>query len=145
MIFFCPFGNDLAATWRSHLAYLALEPTWPTWRRGHLAGDFHQTRMLFPYPTWRCGAHLAGGPPGMKHFGQGLIQHPGLKSIDFLGTAKGHGICSWAPGVSDKCFFGGACVFRRMLCRVACDLHCGCLCCCPVIVSPGVGDELRER
>ena len=72
-------------------------------------------------------------------------QHPGLKSIDFLGTAKGHGISSWAPGVPDKGFFGGACVFNKLLCRVAYDLHCGCLCCCPVFVSPGIGDEFRDR
>ena len=31
-----------------------------------------------------------------------------------------------------------------MLCRVANDLQCGCLCCCLVFVSPGVGNEFRD-
>ena len=40
-------------------------------------------------------------------------QHPGLKSIDLLGTAKGHGICRLALGVAAECFFVGACLFLK--------------------------------
>ena len=62
-----------------------------------------------------------------------------------MGTAKGHGICRWAQGVPDRCLFGGVCVFFEVLCRVAYNLHSGRLCCCLVIVSPGAGDEFRDR
>ena len=36
-------------------------------------------------------------------------------------------------------------LFLKMVCRMAYDSRCGCLWRCLVIVSPGVGDELRER
>ena len=42
-------------------------------------------------------------------------------------------------------FFSVERVFKQMLCRVAIDLCRGRLSCCLVIVSPGVGEELRER
>ena len=35
--------------------------------------------------------------------------------------------------------------FWKFSCRAANDLHGGCLCCCLVIVSPGVGNEFRDR
>ena len=62
---YCPFGTHLALTWRSHLAHLARSPPGTpgeklTWRL-----VFVPQNMKFITSTWRRGAHLARGPPGI--------------------------------------------------------------------------------
>ena len=70
---------------------------------------------------------------------------PWIKKYRFVGDRQGPWHQQLGPGSFRQMLFQWSVCFLRILCRIAYDLHCGCLCCCLVIVSPGVGDELRKR